>query len=162
MRGSGSAVTAAALSFGAATFATSSTAAGASCKLGKSLVPVSASLRRAIAFSRSARTAATFFWTIPLSSAAQTPPAFSISWNCAQAAAHSLLVRSSMAPEPAAGSATRNRLDSSSRMSCVLRAVRRAKASGRPSAAVCGSATMLSAPPNPAAAIATVMRSMFT
>ena len=55
-----------------------------------------------------------------------------------QAAAHSLAVRSSMAPEPAAGSATRHRLDSSSRMSCVLRATRRANASGRPSAAVCG------------------------
>ena len=37
-----------------------------------------------------------------------------------------------MPPEPAAGSATFARLDSSSRMSCVLRAMRRAKRSGRP------------------------------
>ena len=44
----------------ARTGATSSTATGASARSGKSLVPVSVSLRRATAASRSARTAATF------------------------------------------------------------------------------------------------------
>ncbi len=52
------------------------------------------------------------------------------------------------------GIADFRQIDSSSRMSCVLRATRRAKASGRPSARVCGSATMLSAPPRPAAVTA--------
>ena len=47
-------------------------------------------------------------------------------------------------------------------MSWVLRAMRRAKRSGRPSGAVCGSTVMLSAPPTPAAKTAMVARSMFT
>ena len=67
-----------------------------------------------------------------------------------------------MAPEPAAGSETFARFDSSSKMSCVLRATRRANASGRPSAAVCGSTVTLSAPATPAAVTAIVVRSMFT
>ncbi len=67
-----------------------------------------------------------------------------------------------MAPEPAPGSDTFARLDSSSRMSCVLRATRRAKASGSPHAALCGRTAILSAPPRPAAVTAIVMRNMFT
>ena len=103
-----------------------------------------------------------FCWINPASNAGQAPPAFSISWNSAQAARQSCSVRSSMPPEPAAGSATLARLDSSSRMSCVLRAMRRAKPSGRPSAAVNGSTVIASAPPRPAANTAMVARSMFT
>ena len=45
--------------------ATSRTATGVSARSGNSLVPVSASLRRAIAASRSARTAATLRWIRP-------------------------------------------------------------------------------------------------
>ena len=45
---------------------------------------------------------------------------------------------------------------------CVLRAMRRANASGLPSAQVKGSTVMASAPPNAAPAQATVVRSMFT
>ena len=52
--------------------------------------------------------------------------------------------------------------DSSSSMSCVLRAIRRANRSGRPSAAVNGNTEIASAPPTPAANTATVARSMFT
>src|SRR6266478_2334297 len=63
---------------------------------------------------------------------------------------------------PAAGSATLARFDSSNRISCVLQAMRRAKWSGNPIAAVCGTTVMLPAPPGPAAATATVARSMFT
>ena len=90
------------------------------------------------------------------------PPAFSISWNSDQAASHSSCVRLSMPPEPAAGSDTLARLDSSSKMSCVLRATRRAKASGSPSASVCGSTVTALAPARPAANVAMVARSMFT
>ena len=70
---------------------------------------------------------------------AGAPPAASISWNSAQAARQSFSVRSSMPPEPAAGSATLATLDSSISRSWVLRATRRAKRSGRPSAEVNGS-----------------------
>ena len=98
----------------------------------------------------------------PASSAAAAPPAASISWNSVQAARQSLSVRSSMPPEPAAGSATLATLDSSSSSSCVLRAMRRAKRSGRPSAVVNGSTVMASAPPMPAENAAMVVRSMFT
>ena len=44
----------------------------------------------------------------------------------------------------------------------VLRAIRRANASGAPSAASNGSTVTASAPPTPAANAATVVRSMFT
>ena len=54
------------------------------------------------------------------------------------------------------------RLDSSSSTSCVLRATRRANASGKPSASVCGSTVMALAPPRPAENVAMVARSMFT
>ena len=67
-----------------------------------------------------------------------------------------------MPPEPAAGSDTLARLDSSSSTSWVLRAARRANASGKPSASVCGSTVMLLAPPRPAEKVAIVARSMFT
>ena len=54
------------------------------------------------------------------------------------------------------------KFDSSSRRAgcCARRGAR--KRSGRPSAAVCGSTVMLSAPPRPAAETAMVVRSMFT
>ena len=67
-----------------------------------------------------------------------------------------------MPPEPAAGSDTLARLDSSSSTSCVLRAARRANGSGNPSASVCGSTVMPLAPPRPAENVAMVARSMFT
>ena len=44
----------------------------------------------------------------------------------------------------------------------MLRATRRAKRSGKPSASVKGRAVTLSAPPTPAAVTAMVVRSMFT
>lgn len=44
----------------------------------------------------------------------------------------------------------------------MLRAMRRAKASGRPSAWSKGSTVTESAPPTPAPSVATVVRSMFT
>ena len=123
-------------------------------QIGKGVGAGEQSLPRATAFCRSARTAATFFWIAPDCSAAQAPPAFSMSWNIDQAAAQSSSVSASIAPEPAAGSATRARFDSSRSTSCVLRAARRANASGRPSGAVCGSTVIASAPPKPAAATA--------
>ena len=83
-----------------ATGATSSTDTGASARSGKSLVPVNASLRRATASWRSARTTATFFWIMPCSSAAHAPPARSISWNWVQAARQSCSVTSSTPPAP--------------------------------------------------------------
>ena len=79
------------------------------------------------------------------------PPAASISWNNAQAVRQSWSVKSSTLPEPADGSATLARCDFSSRTSCVLRAMRRAKRSGNPSAAVNGRTVIASAPPNAAA-----------
>ncbi len=82
--------------------------------------------------SRTARVAATLFWIRFCSSAAKIPPAFSISWNSDHAASQSCLVSVSMPPEPAAGSETFARLDSSSSTSCVLRAARRANGSGNP------------------------------
>ncbi len=57
---------------------------------------------------------------------------------------------------------TRARWDSSSRTDWVLRAIRRANASGRPSAVSNGSTLTESAPLTPAARQATVVRSMFT
>ena len=98
----------------AAAGGTSSTATGVSARLGKSLVPVSDILAVRAAASRSARTAAILCWIIPASSAAAAPPEASISWNCVQAVRQSFSVRSSMPPEPAAGSPTLATLDSSS------------------------------------------------
>ena len=69
----------------------------------------------------------------------------------AQALAASSAVSASKPPAPAAGSATFARLASSIRISCVLRAMRRAKASGRPIAWVNGRTVIASAPPIPAA-----------
>jgi hypothetical protein len=90
------------------------------------------------------------------------PSPFSISRNSVHAASQSACVRLSMPPEPAAGSDTFDRLDSSRRTSCVLRATRRANASGNPSASVWGSTVIASAPASPAAKLAIVARSMFT
>ena len=68
----------------------------------------------------------------------------------------------STAYAPPAGSATRARwLSEISRLE-VLRAIRRPKASGRPSGLSNGSTVTASAPPTPAAKAATVVRSMFT
>ena len=90
------------------------------------------------------------------------PPAFSISWNSDHAASQSCLVSVSMPPEPAAGSETFARLDSSSSTSWVLRAARRANGSGNPKASVCGNTVIVLAPPRPAEKVAIVARSMFT
>src|SRR6202044_3433318 len=86
----------------------------------------------------------------------------SISWKIDQAVAQNSLVSASTAPEPAAGSATRAKFDSSRSTRWVLRATRRAKGSGRPGGAVGGSPGLASAPPNPAAATAMVVRNVFT
>ena len=114
------------------------------------------------AAARLVRTSATFCWNEPLASAAAMPPAASISRNSAQAARQSWSVKSSTAPEPAAGSATLARWDSSRRTSWVLRAMRRAKRSGNPSAAVNGKTVIASAPPSAAANAAIVARRIFT
>ncbi|GJE46842.1 hypothetical protein AEGHOMDF_6051 [Methylobacterium soli] len=62
------------------------------------------------------------------------PPSRSIPWKASQAAPVSSAVRLSKPPAPAAGSATLARLDSSMSTIWLLRATRRAKASGSPSA----------------------------
>ncbi len=109
-----------------------STATLSSSRSGKSLVPTIVSLRRATLASRSARTLG--HDTLDQSGfrahrRRRQPCSMSLeertrpSWQSAS-------VSASMAPEPAAGSATRWRFDSSIRMVCVLRAMRRAKASG--------------------------------
>ena len=87
---------------------TSRTAARPSARSGKSLVPVSASLRRATAASRSARTAATCFWIRPgfERSRRRRPPARSPE-TATRLCDTGLTVRASMPPEPAAGSDTR-------------------------------------------------------
>ena len=64
--------------------------------------------------------------------------------------------------EPPAGSITFARCDSSSSTDWVFRAMRRANASGSPTAASNGSTVTASAPPTPADSPATVVRSMFT
>ena len=88
------------------------------------------------------------------------PPSFSIAWNSLHALSQSASVRASTAPEPQAGSATKSRWLSAIMTSCVLRAIRRAKASARPWATVCGSTETELAPPTPAAKAAIVLRRM--
>ena len=68
----------------------------------------------------------------------------------------------STANAPPAGSATLATCDSSTSRVEVLRAMRRANASGSPSRASNGSTVTESAPPTPAAKAATQVRSMFT
>ncbi len=68
----------------------------------------------------------------------------------------------STAKAPPAGSATLATCDSSTSSVEVLRAIRRANASGSPSRASNGSTVTASAPPTPAAKAATQVRSMFT
>lgn len=111
---------------------------------------------------RSAQPAAMVSPTSPEVSAARWPPAASSCWNQFQAAWASSSVNCSTYQEPPAGSITLPRCDSSSRIAWVLRAIRRAKASGRPRAVSKGSTVTASAPPTPAARVATVVRSMFT
>ena len=77
--------------------------------------------------------------------------------RCARAS-----VSDSTYQEPPAGSSTRARWPSSTSRFWVLRAIRREKASGRPSAASNGCTVTTSAPPTPAAKQATVVRSRFT
>ncbi len=124
---------------------------GSSARSGKSLVPTKLSLRRA---------------TLALALGAHLGDGASGSirtrarWRCRRRARSpgtasrrlrkAASVSASMAPEPAAGSATRWMLASSMRMVCVLRAMRRANASGTPSAALNGSTVMASAPPTAA------------
>ena len=68
-----------------------STATSASCRFGNSLAPVSTSLPFRDIGLAPARVAATLRWIRPCSSAANTPPAFSISWNSDHAASQSCL-----------------------------------------------------------------------
>ncbi len=96
------------------------------------------------------------------SSAASAPPAFSRSVNCSHARSASSAVTDSTYQEPPAASTTRPRLDSSCRTAEVLRAIRRAKSSGSPSAVSNGSTVIASAPPTAAAKQPIVVRSMFT
>ena len=56
----------------------------------------------------------------------RTPPSFSIRWNSLHAASHSVSVRASMLPDPAAGSATKSMWLSPAMTNRVLRATRRA------------------------------------
>ncbi len=111
---------------------------------------------------RASATRAISPWMNPLSSARAMPPLASISWNSAQAFPASWSVSASTYQEPCAGSITRAAALSSCSTRCVLRAMRRANASGLPSAQVKGSTVIASAPPNAAPAQATVVRSMFT
>ena len=93
--------------------------------LGNSDTPVIGSLRVSSFAWRAAQVAAKRPASEPLSTAATNPPAASISWKNAHAAAASSAVSASTYAEPAAGSATRPRLDSSARIDWVLRASRR-------------------------------------
>lgn len=113
---------------------TGSRSTGRSSSSGNSLTPVTGSLRRARSFLRASQVAAIRSATSPEPSAAAWPPARSISWKNDQAASASSSVSRSTYQEPPAGSMTRARCDSSSRIVEVLRAMRRANASGRPSA----------------------------
>jgi len=90
------------------------------------------------------------------------PPAASIAWNASQAFAASWSVRLSTYQEPPAGSLTRPMFDSSAASSWVLRAIRRLKSSGRPTAVSNGSVVIASAPPTAAENVAIVPRSRFT
>ena len=101
-------------------------------------------------------------WMNPLSSAAPMPPLASMSWNSVQLFCASSSVIFSMNQAPCAGSKTRPSELSSCSTRCVLRAMRRAKASGLPSAQVKGSTVTASAPPSAPPAQAMVVRSMFT
>lgn len=119
--------------------------------------------RRVASFAlRAAQVAASCSPIAPERSAACWPPARSMPWKYAQAAWASSSVSRSTYQEPPAGSITRERCDSSMRTVEVLRAIRRANASGSPSTSSKGSTVTLSAPPTPAARVATVVRSMFT
>ncbi len=86
------------------------------------------------------------------------PPRASMSWNTSQAFCASSLVNCSTNQEPPAGSLTRPRLLSSWQTIWMLRATRRANASGLPSAKVKGRTQMASAPPSAAPAQAIVVR----
>ena len=90
------------------------------------------------------------------------PPWRSISWKMSQAFSATWSVSQSRYQLPPAGSITRCRWASSCRMRTVLRAMRRLKASGRPSTASNGTDVIASAPPTPAAKQPTVFRSRFT
>ena len=124
-----------------------------------SLTPVMGAVRRAAASARRSRTSATRSATRPASSAAITPPAASISWKNAHAAAASSRVRDSTNHEPPAGSITRARWASCTSRAWVLRAIRRENGPDAPSAASKGDTVTASAPPTPAAKPATVPRS---
>lgn len=135
---------------------------GFSVRWGNSLTPVIGSRRVASFALRAAQVPARRSPIVPDPRAARWPPARSMSWKNSQAACASSSVSRSTYQEPPAGSITRERCDSSMRTVEVLRAIRRANASGRPSASSNGSTVTLSAPPTPAASVATVVRSMFT
>ena len=90
------------------------------------------------------------------------PPCASKSWNRLHARLQSSSVRASKLPAPAAGSATFASFASCIKMSCALRAMRRAKSSGRPSARVKGKTVIASALPTPAQNTPIAVRKIFT
>lgn len=120
------------------------------------------SRRLAMAAERRSQVAASRSATSVEPSAAPMPPARSISWNHSQALEARSSVSRSTYQEPPAGSITRATPASSTSSDWVLRAMRRAKASGRPRRASKGWTVTASAPPVPAAKQASVVRSMFT
>ncbi len=109
-----------------------STAILASPSSGNSEVPVIGSRRVATSFMRAARAASIVACHMPEASASTMPPSRSMARNSSQAASASLSVCSSTEPEPAAGSATRWRLDPpSARTACCGRAGGRNRPAGR-------------------------------
>ena len=130
---------------------------------GNSVSPVSGARRVSMSRRRASRVAASRSATRPFDAAATRPPAASISWNHAHAAAASSVVKRSTYHDPAAGSVTSARCDSRSRIDCVLRPMRRpSSVAAAPCRWSWGSTVTASAPPTPAAKQATVERRAFT
>ncbi len=135
---------------------------GFSVRFGNSLTPVIGYRRLAILSLLASQLLAKSWAKCPSRRASAWPPVRSIHWKNPQPARASSSVSRSTYQEPPAGSTTRERWDSSMRMEEVLRAMRRANASGRPSASSKGRTVTASAPPTPAPRQAMVVRSMFT
>ena len=129
--------------------------------LGNSLVPVSASLRRAMFFSRSARTAATLFWISPCSSAAGAAGLLDLleqrPRGCRKAARSDL-----DAAGARGGIGTLARFDLLQQNELRVARDAACECIGQAERQVNGSTVIASAPPRPAAKTATVERNMFT
>ena len=101
---------------------------------GKAETPVSSRAPVATALRRACNVRSRRAWKVPLATAFAMPPSASIAWKISQALRARSSVSFSTYQLPPAGSTTRPRPLSSISTSWVLRAMRRAKASGRPSA----------------------------